>query len=155
MYYINCIYIMYIVVVFCINDGCSAAKYRRVFGPLGGRNTYPDRHCLILASHTYSTIWTNTFDNLDKYFSQFWQIHFKIWTNTFQNLDKYISQFGQIYITIWTNTFHNLDKFISKFAQIHFTIWTNIFCNLDKYFLHSRPRPAHTMVPYHNDVITI
>ena len=71
MYYINCIYIMYIIVVFCINDGCSAAKYRRVFGPLGGRNTYPDRHCLILASHTYSTIWTNTFDNLDKYFSQF------------------------------------------------------------------------------------
>ena len=95
---------------------------------------------LMQSRQIYFKIWTNTFQDLekyisksddlwdkgggasspsliyqllDKYISQFKQIHFKIWTNTFQNLDKYISQFGQIYITILTNTIHNLDKYIS------------------------------------------
>ena len=34
-----------------------------------------------------------------------------IWTNTFRNLDKYILEFGQIQFKIWTNTVYELYKY--------------------------------------------
>ena len=63
------------------------------------------------------TLWTNTFDNLDKFISQFGQIHLANWTNTSGNLDKYSCQFGQIHLAIWTNTFCNLDSYIKMVLQ--------------------------------------
>ena len=78
------------------------------------------------------TIW-HPLQTMPIWFIQFGQIHFGIWTNTFNNWDKYIWQFGQIHLAIWTNTFRNLDKYILQFGQIHFAIWTNTFCNLYKY----------------------
>ena len=50
-----------------------------------------------------------------------------IWTNTFEDLDKYIRQFRQIHLTIGINTFYNYnynyvwDNYILQFGQIHLT----------------------------------
>ena len=38
----------------------------------------------------------------------FWQMHLAIWTNTFDNLEKYNLQLRQMHFTMQTNTFCSL-----------------------------------------------
>ena len=71
-------------------------------------------------------IWTNTFDNLNKYSQQIEQIHLTIWTNTFDSLDIYIlwrlkqQRWKGKKNAIWTNTFSKLNKYIWQFSRIYF-----------------------------------
>ena len=63
-----------------------------------------------------------------------------IWTNSFYNLDKYILQFYKYslqFFQIDWETNRCLSMLMWKHLNLHvyFTIWTKVFENLDKYFL--------------------
>ena len=76
-----------------------------------------------------SSIWTNTFYNLEKYIST-------IWTNTFYNLNKPMSPLLLLHSKLSKSTacLLHVNKYILQFGKRFFTIWTNTFYNLNKYF---------------------
>ena len=87
---------------------------------------------LFFFGQIHSTIWTNTFYNLNKYIFQHGQIHSTIDTNTFDQghgmtIPTWLIHLSKSSLLLWPNTFYNLKKYILQFEQIHSTIWTNTF----------------------------
>ena len=105
----------------CIADqGCLLHLSRRAPIKLFCVNKY-----ILKFRQIYFSIWTNLLEPACAY-----EVKAFLWTNIFQNSDKYIQQFGQICLS------RRVPMKSRLFCeQIHYEIQTNTFCNLDKSIL--------------------
>ena len=77
-----------------IYDG-AVSNFQRLMGPLKAfyyHSIYQSPSC---SSQSLTSLLILTNLDLYKYTLKFEQIPFKIWTNNFENLEKYIFKFGQ------------------------------------------------------------
>ena len=62
---------------------------------------------------------------LEKYMSQFGNIHTDVWSVTSIRFEKNTLQYGKYNLEL--GEIHNLGKYTVQFGEIHFAIWTNTF----------------------------